>query len=160
MHKQDRSVFRNITFASIVIFAAAYVVTAQSDITAAPAVPLPVLTWHNDTLRTGRHGETILTLANVNPSNFGLKFVRPADGKVFAQPLYLPNVAIPGKGIHNIVFLATEHDTVYAYDADNAALLWQKTMLKAGEVPSDDRGCGQISPEDGITATPVIDPAS
>jgi hypothetical protein len=117
-----------------------------------------VLTWHNDSARTGLNpSETILTPANVNFSQFGKLFVIPVDGQVYAQPLYVSNLTIPGQGVHNVLYIATEHDTVYACDADNGAVLWQVSMLKAGETPSDDRGCSQITPEIGITATPVID---
>ena len=82
------------------------------------------------------------------------------DGKVDAQPLYASAVAIPGQGTHNVLFVATEHDSVYAFDADNGGQLWKVSLLQAGETPSDDRGCGQVTPEIGITATPVIDRSS
>src|ERR1700726_3443008 len=117
-----------------------------------------VLTWHNDDARTGRNqSETILTPANVNFNQFGKLFVVPTDGQVYAQPLYVSNLTIPGKGVHNVVYIATEHDTVYACDADDGVVLWQVSLLKAGETPSDNRGCPQVTPEIGITATPVID---
>jgi hypothetical protein len=118
-----------------------------------------VLTWHNDNARTGLYdSESQLNPGNVNMNTFGKLFVLPADGKVDAAPLYKANVTISGQGTHNVAFVATEHDTVYAYDADNGQLLWQSSMLAAGEVPSDNRGCGQVTPQIGITATPVIDP--
>jgi len=117
-----------------------------------------VLTWHNDPARTGQNlSETILTPANVNFNQFGKLFVIPADGQVYVQPLYVPNLTIPAKGVHNVVYVATENDTVYACDADNGAVLWQVSLLKAGETPSDNRGCTQITPKIGVTATPVID---
>ena len=123
---------------------------------AAPAFK-GVLTYHNDNLRTGRHqGETALTLKNVNSSTFGKLFVLPTDGLVDAQPLYAPNLTIAG-GTHNVLFVASEHGTVYGFDADNGATLWQVTTLLTGESPSDDRGCGQVTPEIGVTSTPVID---
>jgi len=116
-----------------------------------------VLTYHNDNARTGLNShEAILTPANVNMNQFRLLFNIPVDGKVDAQPLYLPALNISG-GVHNVFFVATEHDSVYAFDADSGALYWQVSMLKAGELPSDERGCGQVSPEIGVTATPVID---
>src|ERR1700674_21614 len=116
-----------------------------------------VLTWHNDSARTGQNlSETILTPANVNFNQFGKLFIIPVDGQVYAQPLYVSNLTIPGNGVHNVVYIATEHDTVYACDADTGVVLWQVSLLKAGENPSDNRGCGQITPEIGITATPVI----
>jgi len=84
------------------------------------------------------------------------------DGKVDAQPLYLSNVAIPSVGNKNVLYVVTEHGSVYAFDADSingttSAFLWKSTTLLSGETTSDDRGCGQVSPEIGITATPVID---
>ena len=80
------------------------------------------------------------------------------DGKVDAQPLVKTNVNIPGKGTHDVLYVVTEHDSVYALDAASGSILWQVSMVGAGEVPSDDRGCGQVMPEIGITSTPVIDP--
>jgi hypothetical protein len=124
---------------------------------AAPAFK-GVLTYHNDNMRTGRNSsETQLTLKNVNSSTFGKLFVIPTDGLVDAQPLYAPNVSIPGNGTHNVLFVASEHGTVYGFDADNGSTLWQVTTLAPGETPSDDRGCGQVAPEIGVTSTPVVD---
>jgi hypothetical protein len=79
------------------------------------------------------------------------------DGKVDAQPLYLSALVIPGNGTHDVVYVATEHDTVYAFDAANGAVLWQRSLLGTGETTSDTRSCGQVVPEIGITSTPVID---
>jgi len=116
-----------------------------------------VLTYHNDNARTGQNlNETILNTSNVNMNTFGKLFILAADGKVDAQPLYVSNLTL-GTGTRNVVFVATEHDSVYAYDADTGALLWRVTMLQSGETPSDDRGCSQVIPEIGVTATPVID---
>jgi len=126
---------------------------------AAPALP-GVLTWHNDNLRTGRnHSETALTLKNVNATTFGKLFLLPSDGLVDAQPLYAPNLTVKGK-VHNVVFVASEHGTVYAFDADSGASLWQITTLGSGEKTSDNRGCSQVTPEIGVTSTPVIDLAA
>src|SRR5947209_1311105 len=120
-----------------------------------------VLTYHNNNARTGQNlNERILTPSNVNVNTFGKLFVIPVDGKVDAQPLYMPGVAVPNKGTHNILFIATENDSVYAVDAVNGTLLWSRTLLKSGEIPSDSRSCSQIVPKIGITATPVIDPLS
>ena len=140
-----------VSFRRLVLFSAV--------LAAAPAVfAADVLTWHNDLARTGQNlNETVLTPANVNFSQFGKLFIIPTDGQVYAQPLYVSNLTIPGNGVHNVVYIATEHDTVYACDADNGAVLWQVSLLKAGETPSDSRSCSQITPEIGITATPVID---
>ena len=120
-----------------------------------------VLTWHNDNARSGQNlQETTLTPANVNFSTFGKLFVIPADGKVDAQPLYVPALGFPGKGTHNALYVVTEHDSAYAFDADLGAMLWQVSLLGSGETTSDDLGCGQVTPEIGITSTPVIDPHS
>ena len=117
-----------------------------------------VLTWHNDNARTGQNlQETTLTPANVNASSFQKLFVINVDGKVDAQPLYVPGLSIPGSGVHNVLFVVTEHDSAYAFDADTGGQLWHVSLLGAGETTSDDRGCGQVTPEIGITSTPVID---
>ena len=117
-----------------------------------------VLTWHNDNARTGQDlHETILTPSNVNSRTFGLLGVLSVDGKVDAQPLYVQGVTIPGQGVHNVLYVATEHGSLYAFDADTRAQLKQVSLLGASEVPSDDHGCGQVTPEIGITGTPAID---
>jgi hypothetical protein len=118
-----------------------------------------VTTYHNDVARTGQNlTETILTPSNVNSSTFGKLFVINVDGRVDAQPLYLAKVSIPGQGTHNVLYLATEHGSVYGFDADSGTLLWHVSILAAGETTSDDHGCSQITPEIGVTSTPVIDP--
>jgi hypothetical protein len=129
---------------------------------AATLYPQPsVLTWHNDNARTGQNlQETILTQANVNSSTFGKLFSIGVDGKVDGQPLYVPGLTIPAQGVHNVLYIATENDSVYAVDADNGTVLRQATLLVGSETPSDDRSCGQVTPEIGVTATPVIDPGS
>ncbi len=130
-----------------------------------------VTTYRNNLARSGENlTETILTPANVNPAQFGKIFSRPVDGQLYAQPLYLPSVAIPGKGVHNVVFVATEHDSVYAFDADsntgpNGPPLWQVSLADtaAGETTpgvADVMNCPTIAPEVGITGTPVIDPST
>ena len=117
-----------------------------------------VTTYHNDNSRTGQNlDETILTPANVNSATFGLSSFLPADGQIDAQPLYLSNVAIPGLGTHNVIYAATENDSVYAFDALTGNVLWQTSVLASAEAASDDRGCSEITPEIGITATPAID---
>jgi hypothetical protein len=127
-----------------------------------------VTTYRNDLARSGHNpAETILTPANVNPAGFGKLVSRPVDGQVYAQPLYVSLVDIPGKGIHNVVFVATEHDSVYAFDADsdigpNAAPLWHVNFTDpaTGERTlsmADVLNCPSITPEIGITGTPVID---
>ena len=120
-----------------------------------------VLTYHNDNARTGQNlNETILKPSNVNATEFGKVFQVTVDGKVDAQPLYASAVAISGQGTHNVLYVATEHGSVYAFDADAGTPLWHVSLLPAGETTSDDRGCGQITPEIGITSTPVIDRSS
>ncbi|HEX7158574.1 MAG TPA: pyrrolo-quinoline quinone [Edaphobacter sp.] len=116
-----------------------------------------VVTYHYDNSRTGLNpNETILTLANVNATNFGKLNFLSTDGKVDAEPLYLSSVAINGQ-THNVLYVATEHASVYAFDADDGTQLWQVSALGANETTSDDHSCGQITPEIGITSTPVID---
>jgi len=121
-----------------------------------PATISSVTTYHNDNARTGQNlNETILTPSNVNSSSFGLLFVIPTDGVVHAQPLYLPNLTIPGSGTHNVLFVVTENASVYGLDADTGKQLWRVSTLGTGESLGDDPIClGKM----GITATPVIDP--
>jgi hypothetical protein len=116
-----------------------------------------VLTYHNDTMRTGQNlTETVLTPTDVNSSTFGLVRQLAADGHVDAAPLVASNVTINAAS-HNVVYVATENDSVYAYDADTGTLLKSVSLLGSGETASDDRGCSQDGPVIGITATPVID---
>jgi hypothetical protein len=142
----------------------AQIVTAES--LAASGLPV-VATYHNDNSRTGQNIlETTLTPENVNASHFGRLYSFPVDGYVYAQPLYMPQVAIPGNGIHNIVIVATQHDSVYAFDADSAAPtpLWRASFINpdAGitTIASGDVNASDILPEIGITSTPVIDLSS
>jgi hypothetical protein len=124
---------------------------------------IDVVTYHYDNLRTGQNlNETILTPANVNSTKFGKLGAFTVDGLVDAQPLYLSAVAIPSAGTKNVLYVATEHGSVYAFDADSvngntSTFLWKASGLGSGETSSDDRGCGQVTPEIGVTATPVID---
>ncbi|MBA2396215.1 MAG: pyrrolo-quinoline quinone [Ktedonobacteraceae bacterium] len=128
-----------------------------------------VVTYHNDPSRSGLNAnESILTTGNVNSSQFGKRVTYPVDGQVYTQPLFLPHVRI-NKNIHNVVFVATEHDSVYAFDADQTvaiAPLWKTSFLssRVTTVPAIDLfqqySNKDISPEIGITGTPVIDPTT
>ena len=127
--------------------------------TATGTAETDVLTYHNDNGRTGQNlNETVLTPGNVAFSSFGKLFELPVDGLVDGQPLIKTQVSIPGSGVHDVLYVVTEHDSVYAFDAVSGAQLWHVSMLGTGETTSDDRGCGQVTPEIGVTSTPVIDP--
>jgi len=128
-----------------------------------------MLTHHSDTYRTGLNNtEAALTTGNVNKNQFGKLFSYPVDGQVYAQPLWVPNVTISAVH-HNVVFVATQHDSVYAFDADNAAMfpnpLWHASFINPSNgvtpIPQSDVERGlDISPEIGITSTPVVDAAN
>ena len=130
---------------------------ATLTVTAAAAAGTDVVTYKYDVMRTGQNlAESALTPANVTSSTFGKLRNLMVDGLVDAQPLYLSKLTVAGAA-HNVVFVATEHDSVYAFDADTGTNLWQVSLIDGGETTSDDRGCGQVTPEIGITSTPVID---
>ena len=131
---------------------------ATLTVNAAPPATTDVLTYHNDIARTGQNiTETTLTTGNVNSAQFGKLGFYAVDGLVDAEPLYASNVSVPSNGTHNLLIVPTENDSVYAFDADSGSTIWQSTTLKNNEAPSDDRGCGQVSPQIGVTSTPVID---
>lgn len=130
-----------------------------------------VTTWHNDLTRQGLNSsEVALTPANVNSTSFGRLFSYPVEGQVYAQPLYVSNLAIPGQGTHNVVFVATQHNDVYAFDADsnsaaNNGVLWHVNLGASAATPSPFFAnrygpYHDINPQVGITSTPVIDLAS
>ncbi|MGF7183721.1 chitobiase/beta-hexosaminidase C-terminal domain-containing protein [Tunturiibacter psychrotolerans] len=137
------------------------------------ATSVNVPTWRYDNTHAGANTqETLLTTANVTPSSFGLLFSRSVDGYVYAQPLYISSLTMSDGLMHNVLFVATEHDSVYAFDADsnagaNAHPLWQISLLSpsygaaagATTVPSADVDSTNIAPEIGITSTPVINVA-
>ena len=142
--------------------------------TTLPTAPVvSVLTYHYDNARLGANtNEVLLTPSQVNTNNFGRLIKYVTDGYIYTQPLYVPNVAVPGQGTHNIVYVASEHDTVYAFDADsnlgaNGGLIWKTNLGIAALSANGEFGaryCGNcfpdIVPEVGITGTPVIDPAT
>lgn len=148
------------TFAAVLLF---YALSTNAQVN--------VLTYHYNNSRTGDNlSETNLTPANVNSTTFGKLLSYTVDGYVFAQPLYVSGLNIPGKGVHNVLFIATEHNGVYALDADNSSalggILWYTNLGISAVTPTTDFGArygGQykdITPEVGITGTPVIDLAS
>jgi hypothetical protein len=116
-----------------------------------------VTTYHNDNARDGWNAsETVLTPQSVNVNNFGKLRELPVDGKVDGQPLYVSSLSVAGQP-HNVLIVVTEHGSAYAFDADSGTQLWKVSALGTNETTSDDHGCNQISPEIGITDTPVID---
>lgn len=144
--------------------------------------PTPITQYHVDVQSTGVNAnETLLTPSTVNVSQFGKQFSTPVDGQIFAEPLYVPNVGItsgPLQGVHNVVYAATEHDSLYAIDSTGGNVLWKVSFQSVetpgnatGAVtllnpmgatamapfPSSESGSGDLTPEIGITATPVID---
>ncbi len=153
----------------------------SATVTVTVALLRGVLTYHNDNARTGQNlRETLLTPANVRSATFGKLFSWTVDGYVYAEPLYVANVPIGGH-LRNVLFVATQHDSVYAFDADAPldAPLWHVSFIDAGNgvttVPYQDTaspagyagpgpivpgGCPDINPEIGITGTPVIDAAA
>lgn len=131
--------------------------TATLSLTVAVPAGVNVTTYHNDNARDGLNAsETILTPANVNSAKFGKLNLLSVDGLVDAEPLYLSGLTVNGQ-THNVLYVVTEHDSVYAFDADSGAQLWKVSALGSGETTSDNHGCGQITPEIGITSTPVMD---
>jgi hypothetical protein len=146
------------TFAVIVTNATGTATSKAATLTVTATVPgTDVLTYKNDLNRSGQNPtESTLTLTNVTSATFGLLRTLAVDGKVDAQPLYVSKLSVAG-AVHNVVFAATEHDSVYAFDADTGAALWHVSLLPAGEALSDTHGCSQVTPEIGITSTPVID---
>jgi hypothetical protein len=127
-----------------------------------------VFTQHNDLSRSGQNlGETILTTANVNSKQFGKLFSYPVDNQIYAQPLYVPNVSIPGLGPHNVLYVATEGDSIFAFDADGLSptVLWSDNFTNPAQgvatISCTKSGVAcNVYPTTGITGTPVIDPAT
>lgn len=130
---------------------------SSSSSSSAPSVRTDHVTFRHDVARSGLDPtESLLTLANVNAATFGLQRLLPVDGKVDAQPLYLAQLTVAG-AVHDVVYVATENDSVYAFDVSTGAVLWHVSLLGPGEVPGDGHGCDQVVPTIGVTATPVID---
>src|ERR1700734_1053964 len=118
------------------VFAAAWIAISESLSSGQQTTPTSILTQHYDTARTGQNTtETVLNPSNVNSTLFGKLFSLTVDGYVYAQPLYVPGVVIPGNGTHNVLYVATEHDSLYAFDADNGAQLWLVNFLVHGATP-------------------------
>ena len=140
-------------------------------ITAGVQAKVRVITYRNNLARSGENlEEIILTPSNVNSAQFGKILSLPVDGQVYAQPLYMPAVTIPGKGLKNVVLVATQHNSVYAFDADSSSgvndhPLWQVSLTDVARHETtvgaeDAMNCQTITPELGITGTPVIDPST
>ena len=131
--------------------------TATLALTVAASSGVNVTTYHNDNSRDGWYSsETTLTPQNVNSNGFGKLRELAVDGKVDAQPLYVSSLSVGGQS-HNALIVVTEHGSAYAFDPDSGGQLWKVSALGANETTSDDHGCSQITPEIGITDTPVID---
>jgi hypothetical protein len=150
----------NITFtgtASGLSHSATVATTVQSSSLPTTNPAPDITTFHDNNSRDGLNAqETTLTLANVNSTKFGKIGFNAVDGLVDAEPLFLAGVNAGGS-TRNVLYVATEHDSVYAFDADSGAQIWKTSVLGTGETTSDDRSCGQVGPEIGITSTPVID---
>ena len=146
---------------------------SRSFTTLAGPQKISVLTYHCNNTRQGLNtNETLLTLANVNAASFGKLFSYAVDGYVYAQPLIVTNLAMPGKGVRNVIFISTMHDSVYAFDADsngdtNGGLLWKTNLGTSVNSPSPEYGKRyhaegnlDVVPEEGMVGTPVIDSTS
>jgi len=147
-------------FSVVIVNSAGSVTSNPATLTVTTATgSTDVLTYHNDIARTGQNlSETILTTSNVASSTFGKLGVYTVNANVDAEPLYASAVTVAGSK-HNVLIVAAENDSVYAFDADSpgTAALWSANLLKSGETTSDTRSCGQVSPQIGVTSTPVID---
>jgi hypothetical protein len=152
---QMKERFYGVTVVTMAIVVVAAVFNAASP-APSQASAIPILTYHYNKARTGANtSETILTPGNVNYMRFGKLFSRKVESGIYAQPLYVPNVSIPTKGIHNVVYVATQHNWLYAFDADNPTTtmpLWSKNLGPYQPTPQGCAGPGDI----GIIGTPVI----
>lgn len=160
-----RSILPALCTAVLVIAGTLFTLNLAASPARAAAADTAVTTFKNDVEHDGQFSnETILNQSNVNVTQFGKRVQYPVDGQVYAEPLFLPNLPVNGV-THNIVFVATENDSVYAFDADATsaiAPLWTASLLPAGAtaVSSSVSGCGDLTPMIGITGTPVIDPST
>jgi outer membrane protein assembly factor BamB len=157
---------QRLLMALVFVLAAVSAAGAEDAIKAKPPVFMGVFTYHYDNARSGVNPfETVLTRTNVTSNTFGKLFSYPVDGYVYGEPLYVPNVLIPKLGPRNVVYIVTEHDSVYAFDADGISSdpLWQVSFINPAAgittVPSADTDSTDLVPEVGITSTPVIDPS-
>ena len=136
-------------------------VSHTANLMVSPGIDAP--TYHYENMRLGQNlNEKRLSATTVNQSTFGKLGSFMVDGLVDGQPLYLSNLQIPNVGPRNVLYVVTEHGSVFAFDADSAngsasSYLWMASTLRPGESSSDDHGCSSITPEIGITSTPVID---
>ena len=156
------------------MLAIVFLFTSLTSLLAQAPTPVPVLTWQYDLTHAGQNTqETALTPANVNAQSFGKLFSLPVDSTVYAQPLYVPALKMSDGLVHNVLFVATENDSIYAFDADshsgsNAKPIWQISLLTAAygaaagatAVPWQDTGSPDVAPTSGITGTPAINPAT
>src|SRR5467141_2306328 len=152
------------TVASVRNLCVALLVVCSAFLSSSSFAQQPFLTGRSDISRSGANtNETLLTPTNVSKNSFGRLFSVPVDYVVMAQPLYIPNVNIPGRGTHNVIYIVTQADSVYAIDADNGAQLWYASMLNGGATASGiylPCGTGPGFSQEGIISTPVIDPAT
>jgi len=165
--KRRPSVIASLCTAILLLVQTLVAVNLTAGPARAAAANTAVTTLRNDNARSGQYShETVLNTSNVNAAQFGKRVSYPVDGQLYAQPLYLPNLTIGG-ATHDVVFAATENDSVYAFDADAftatpPAPLWKVSLLPAGAnaVPNSVNNCGDLAPVNGITSTPVIDPST
>ena len=149
--------FRNFRY-SFLVFAVNIIASALLFMPRSAFAATDVLTWHNDLARTGLNPrEWSLAPGNVNVTDFGKLFVASVEGQIYAQPLIVTGLEFPGLDTYNVLYIGTEHDSLYAIDADTGFFLWRRSLLLPGERPADTDECDSITPEIGITATPVID---
>ncbi len=145
-----------LSILAVSLFSLGSIAFPQVGAKAPTGTPQDVLTYHGDNLRTGWFSnETLLNASNVNPTSFGLLQIVPLDGRVDAEPLVALQQTIQGQGVHNVVYVATENNSVYAIDADSGAILWQVNL---GTPASDSyKNDDNVYPVVGILSTPVID---